>query len=1079
MATLTKTYRIQIQLEDAQQQLAAATAKLEALDQQLQGLDRNSEVGKALVAEMAKAAKEVEDLTRQVGGLGDELAGLQPVKPGTLAALKQEAEELEAALQHVDIGSEAYDELIRKLGQVRAELKDTEERIDVTFDKDKAGAYVDAVNGLAGAGAVALVAAQNFGLSDASAQKYEQRLSEIIAVTGSLEQIHKLTTAEVSTALKGLWGDTKRVVLGYFGIGQATTAAGTAATASANVTRIALASLGIGLVLVVLGLVVANWDRITAAVKRNKDEVVKVLGFVAPQFALLIRVLDQIEKKFGSLSAFVAGLGAAVGQAFRNLGNVFAGAEGQGKTVAEAFHEGVVKRNAELAKERERELLKPIIARRAERIAILEAEGRDTTALRARQLADEIKSMQVSTKEELAEMRKKYTELRVLEASYNKQRADEARKARHDELSRQIAETEAAGRDAYALKVRQLEQDIQLLDRHSKTYAQDLADKQSQLRVLAITHERELTQLQQQADLDRLRRHLAATEAEGQDTYALREAILQLELRQLDQHSKTYANDYANKLAEIRLLRIKHEQELTEEQQKAAVERAKAFGGTAQEVLRAEITGLVTRQTALLLQGKRYESEWLALQTQIREKEQQIGQLNLADRKRELDERQRLQDDQLAREAEQEDIRLARLRRGGVTQRQLDEEMLKGLKARAQQMAEFGRTGSKAYSDLLDSINELEKKLKPQALTLGQSIVKSLFNLSDEKAKELAAKLTEEFGKIQQAAQLANDTLFALAQDKVEAQIERYSAAMDAAKGRADQAEQEMDAARQRREALEQQVDQARGARRQYLIEQIAKERAAEERAARQKAAADAEEMKNARLKEAAEKRKQELERKSQILAQTTTAITTAATAAEAVRAAVMAVRSGAGVGFPANLIAIVTALAAVGAAIASAKQLGNTIKGAEGGLLEGPSHNLGGIRGTGRFANVEVEGKEMLIKRSATLNNLGTLATINRYGDRIQFVAVPKALVKGETGGQLGTTGGLNNAQAGDATSNLSLLSSAQGNQIIALLAEVAGHAQRTADKPAVTFDGPTSRRVLQRGQQEIDDMNSGKLFG
>lgn len=49
-----------------------------------------------------------------------------------------------------------------------------------------------------------------------------------------------------------------------------------------------------------------------------------------------------------------------------------------------------------------------------------------------------------------------------------------------------------------------------------------------------------------------------------------------------------------------------------------------------------------------------------------------------------------------------------------------------------------------------------------------------------------------------------------------------------------------------------------------------------------------------------------------------------------------------------------------------------------KGGLLEGPSHANGGIRGTGRFANIEVEGKEFVMNTESTANNLPILEAMN-----------------------------------------------------------------------------------------------------
>lgn len=67
-----------------------------------------------------------------------------------------------------------------------------------------------------------------------------------------------------------------------------------------------------------------------------------------------------------------------------------------------------------------------------------------------------------------------------------------------------------------------------------------------------------------------------------------------------------------------------------------------------------------------------------------------------------------------------------------------------------------------------------------------------------------------------------------------------------------------------------------------------------------------------------------------------------------------------------------------------------NSQKFASGGLLHGNSHAFGGIRGTGSFANIEVEGNEFITRKSASLNNLNALQTINAFGSSVRFAAVP-----------------------------------------------------------------------------------------
>lgn len=93
------------------------------------------------------------------------------------------------------------------------------------------------------------------------------------------------------------------------------------------------------------------------------------------------------------------------------------------------------------------------------------------------------------------------------------------------------------------------------------------------------------------------------------------------------------------------------------------------------------------------------------------------------------------------------------------------------------------------------------------------------------------------------------------------------------------------------------------------------------------------------------------------------------------------------GIPFPGNLIATATTIASVSANLLQAKQLiqGDApkppTKGAEGGLLVGPSHASGGIAGTGSFAGIEVEGGEAIISKNATSMFAPMLSMMNQMG--------------------------------------------------------------------------------------------------
>lgn len=858
----------------------------------------------------------------------------------TVGQIKQEVERLEAELEGLQLGSLEADRVVAELGKAKAALKNVDEAVDVAFDKDRAGAFVDAISGVAGAFEVGTVAAVNFGLlSTEGAEKYQQKLTEMIAVVQGLEQVHKLTTSEVRTALSGVLGSIKTTIAGYFGMG-------TAATTSAGITRAALVSTGLGAFIVLLGIIIVNWDKISGAVNRNRTA---ILGFLStvPAIGSLVSLLTTIEQKFGGISQLVSGLGSALKEQFSLAGDVLAAllqgdvtgaldeARKIGQRTATAFNSGVAEKNAELAEE----------------------QARTEAAARA------------------------------------------------DGLKRQIAEQEAAGKDVYALKKQLLQDEILLLDKSASDYNKLLADKQSEIRTLTNAHNKQLADESEKARKEEADKAKAAAEKSKKDL----EERLQ---KEREARAKARAQLESDQQFEVNLL-----------------------SAQGKETLDVQIQQLAER----LKNNKRASEEERDLYT----KDNQALILLRAQRtKREED---------------------------------LDAEAISNRQeARGQELTAEKEFQKNMTSAISTGVEDLKKKTTN--LSLGDTILTRIFGVGEDQLEDTKARLQQSMQLITDAAFQLNDLFFSGQQERIDAQIAGYEERISLIQERGKTLDDELDDARKRREEAEKNIAGATGARREALIAKVAKEQAAETRLAREKAKNAKEEQAALKQKEEAEKRKQALENKSRILQEATTVSTQAATAATAVQAGVEAVKQGSKIPFPANVAAVIAALAAVAATIAGAKKLGATFKGAEGGLLEGPSHALGGIRGSGTFANVEVEGREMLIRRSATENNLSTLATINKYGARVQFAAVPRALLRGATGGQLTDAGGLEQ-EGGSA--GVVTVPAAQFDKMVGLLEQIAGHTQASANKEPFLFDGPTNRRIVDSARREQQDADGGKLFG
>lgn len=90
------------------------------------------------------------------------------------------------------------------------------------------------------------------------------------------------------------------------------------------------------------------------------------------------------------------------------------------------------------------------------------------------------------------------------------------------------------------------------------------------------------------------------------------------------------------------------------------------------------------------------------------------------------------------------------------------------------------------------------------------------------------------------------------------------------------------------------------------------------------------------------------------------------------------AIASTAAASGPASPITVPIVLGTIAAGIAA---VGAFTKLEDGGMIAGPSHDNGGVKGTGAFGNIEVEGDEFVINKKATKNNLPLIENINRFG--------------------------------------------------------------------------------------------------
>lgn len=476
MAVTQKVYTISIQTDAAQLALDKASKKLRELDAELEGLNRDSEAGQQLIVEMGKAAAEVDKLTSQVGSLNQSLDNL---KPGTIGALRQELVDLAAQLNTVAEGSAEADRILVRMGQVKGDIKGLKDEIKALDPEKRIQAFSNFASGVVGAFGVATVAAETFGLSSTQAEEFTKKTQGVIAVLQGLEGVRN-----------ALDGETLKSIKSTLALGQAYIFSGTAAESASKTTRAALLATGLGAILILVGLLAANFDKV-------KEVGSSIAARFKPEFDAIGHFIDAVADRARNLASVLS---------FGLIDN----AAKHAQAVADDY------RRAALTKEAEHT---------ARLLEIFKARGQDTLDLEVANAKRRLDALKTSTDEEkkvYADARKDYL---VLAAQFEKRQADDTKAARLAHLNALAAAESARGADVFAQQLAaKKEQLAQLaaaeLAGERVTEAQKI-QLQSELAALQLTHDTQLAEKRRTLLSARLSAELAVIQARGTDALAL------------------------------------------------------------------------------------------------------------------------------------------------------------------------------------------------------------------------------------------------------------------------------------------------------------------------------------------------------------------------------------------------------------------------------------------------------------------------------------------------------------------------------------------------------------------------------
>ena len=158
----------------------------------------------------------------------------------------------------------------------------------------------------------------------------------------------------------------------------------------------ALVATGIGAIAVAIGLLIANWDKLTNAVQNNTEgfkKFKKVIMVLAPPLGLLIKGIETVSEKFGGLAQFASGILNGIMTALSSVGDILAnifsgnfsealdGVKNLGSDIAEGFNEGVAEKQAEIDEENRKQRVEAEVKTQNRLLKIKEAAGEDTLAL--------------------------------------------------------------------------------------------------------------------------------------------------------------------------------------------------------------------------------------------------------------------------------------------------------------------------------------------------------------------------------------------------------------------------------------------------------------------------------------------------------------------------------------------------------------------------------------------------------------------------------------------------------------------------------------------------------------------------
>ena len=226
----------------------------------------------------------------------------------TIEQLEETLDKVNNQIRQVDVNSQAFEELSAVARDADAQLRTVSDSLEGVTGQEQAESAKKLGEGLAGAFAAATVASSVFG--EDTAESVEQATQTALQLVVVLDGLEKASQAFSAETVKGL----RSIVTGF-------RSSKIAAKLFGTTTRAAISATGIGILVVLLGTLIANWDSVTEAASKFGSTVKETIDTSLPFLGSFIDKISILIDKVGSISNLFSALGDGISAAFTIGGN--------------------------------------------------------------------------------------------------------------------------------------------------------------------------------------------------------------------------------------------------------------------------------------------------------------------------------------------------------------------------------------------------------------------------------------------------------------------------------------------------------------------------------------------------------------------------------------------------------------------------------------------------------------------------------------------------------------------------------------------------------------------------------------